>query len=58
MNEDCMICDLYRAIDKHYTTGTGPVGDLVADIVTILPPRGHAFHDLATWQQVYGSPVS
>jgi hypothetical protein len=56
--ENCMICDLYRVIDKHYSTGTGPVGNLVADFVTVLPPRAHMFHDLATWERVYGSPSS
>jgi hypothetical protein len=51
---DCMICDLYAAIDRR-EKGWDAVDDLVAELVTILPPRGHALHNLAIWQQNYRS---
>lgn len=51
--QNCMICDLYGAIDKHGDVSS----DFVAALVTILPPRAHRFHDLAVWERVYGSPV-
>ena len=42
-NADCLICDLYTAIDTHGDPST----DFVAALVTTLPPRGHAFHRIA-----------
>jgi hypothetical protein len=51
----CAICDIYEAFDRHLNGGVDPVADLVADLVSILPPRGHAFHDLAVWQTMYRS---
>lgn len=49
MMENCMICDLYAVIDEYGDPGS----DFVADLVTVLPPRGHAFHNLAIQQQHY-----
>jgi hypothetical protein len=59
MSEACMICDLYKVIDKHLvgSSGVDAVVDLVADTVSVLPPRGHAFHKLAILEQHYHSPV-
>ncbi|MGV0805829.1 hypothetical protein [Mycolicibacterium setense] len=51
---DCMICDLYKAIDRHGDTGS----DFVADLVSVLPPRGHGMHNLAIWHEHYHSPAS
>jgi hypothetical protein len=48
---DCMICDLYAVIDRSGDTSS----DLVADLVTVLPPRGHAFHKLAVLEMTYHS---
>lgn len=60
MTADCMICDLYAAIDAELdpdnmygSHGLDRVAGLVADLVHILPPRGHAFHNLAIWQRTY-----
>jgi hypothetical protein len=46
-----MICDLYGVIDCHGDTSS----DFVADLVTVLPPRGHMFHKLGVWEQTYRS---
>jgi hypothetical protein len=56
---DCMICDLYAVIDRHLTdSGTDAIADYTADLVTVLPPRGHAFHKLAIWEQRYVSRLA
>jgi hypothetical protein len=47
---DCLICDLYAVIDKH-----DYAQDFVADLVTVLPPRGHGLHNLAVLEQFYRS---
>jgi hypothetical protein len=47
----CMICDLYAVIDRHGDTSS----DFVADLVTVLPPRGHGLHNLAIWEETYVS---
>jgi hypothetical protein len=56
---DCMICDAYAVIDKHLADNSGvdAVADLVADLVSVLPPRGHGMHQLGHWEQTYRSPV-
>lgn len=51
---DCMICDLYSVIDKHGE----PSSDFVVDLVSVLPPRGHAFHKLDTLERTYRRPAS
>lgn len=40
MSGGCMICNLYTVIDRHGDASS----DLVAELVSALPPRGHAFH--------------
>ncbi len=50
----CMVCDLYAVIDEHGDTSS----DFVADLVSVLPPRGHAFHNLVTQQRFYRSPAA
>lgn len=61
---DCMICDLYAIFDRHLADNTGgsdataAVADLAADLVTVLPPRGHAFHKLGILEQHYTSRVA
>jgi hypothetical protein len=49
---DCMVCDLYKVIDDRGDLGSG----FVAGLVTVLPPRGHAFHNLAILGQTYRTP--
>jgi hypothetical protein len=54
--KDCMICDLYKVIDRHLTpSGVDPIADYTADLVSVLPPRGHAFHKLGILEQHYRS---
>ncbi|WP_158087241.1 hypothetical protein [Mycobacterium aquaticum] len=48
---NCMICDLYAVIDSHGDISS----DFVAELVTVLPPRGHAFHKLGIAEQHYVS---
>jgi hypothetical protein len=52
---NCMICDLYAVIDKQlsFSDPEHIAAEFAADIVTVLPPRGHGFHDLAILQQHY-----
>lgn len=54
---DCMICDLYKVIDKQlsFSDPEKIAGDFAADLVTVLPPRGHAFHKLGILEQHYRS---
>jgi hypothetical protein len=49
-----MICDLYSVIDRQGDTGS----DFVADLVTVLPPRGHGFHNLVLVEANYVSRLS
>jgi hypothetical protein len=45
---------LYAVIDRHGDTGS----DFVADLVSVLPPRGHAFHkELGVCAWLYRSPA-
>ncbi len=53
---DCMICDLYAVIDHH--EDPRQTSDYGADLVSVLPPRAHALHDLAILQQHYQTPPS
>jgi hypothetical protein len=48
---DCMICDLYEVIDRH----GDPSSDFVADLVSVMPPRSHAFHKLGILERYYRS---
>jgi hypothetical protein len=54
---DCMICDLYAVFDKHLADDRDEVADVVADLVTVLPPRGHGFHHLAILEQHYRTRI-
>jgi len=49
-----MICDLYAVIDHHGDTSS----NFVADLLFVLPPRGHALHNLAVWQECYISRLT
>ena len=53
-DDGCLSCDLYAVIDRHGDTGS----DFVADLVSVLPPRGHAFHkELGVCAWLYRSPA-
>lgn len=54
MMSDCMICDLYGVIDEHGDTGS----DFVAGLVSVLPPRGHAFHGMEILGRTYRTPLT
>lgn len=58
MPANCMICDLYKIIDQNLTDypDSEEVRDVIAELVTVLPPRGHGMHDLARWQEAYTTP--
>jgi hypothetical protein len=49
-----MICDLYKVLDQHLEPDES-TPDLVSDLVTVLPPRGHGFHKLDRWELTYRS---
>lgn len=54
----CAICDIYEVFDRWLADGDGyhhEAADLIAELVDILPPRGHQLHDLAVWQTMYRS---
>jgi hypothetical protein len=56
-----MICDLYRVIDQHLKNESESwpfKSDFAADLVTVLPPRGHGFHNLSILEGTYQTPVS
>lgn len=58
-----MVCDLYAVIDRNLSFGghfdeRAVASDFAADLVSVLPPRGHAFHDLTILQRTYRTPDS
>lgn len=55
---DCMICDVYKVVDRHLADRSGGIEDVeeaIADVVSVLPPRGHVFHKLGIWERTYRS---
>lgn len=58
---DCMICDLYAVIDRNLAMeklhGGTLVVNMVSELVSVLPPRGHGMHKLSLWEAYYTSPV-
>lgn len=56
---NCMICDLYKVIDKQlsFSDPDRIAADIAADLVTVLPPRGHALHNLQILQRYYRTPA-